>query len=280
MRSSGAGPFVLRRCAEVMRSWLAMYTRAEMCGYALVSTSQGLFALGTAIAFGLSAMLYRSGSLTIGTVYLVFQYTTVLRQPTEQIRTEVQDLQQADASMGRIEALLRIAPRLHDGPGSALPPGPLAVELDRVSFGYGEGAPVLRDVSLRLEPGSVLGVVGRTGSGKTTLTRLLPRFFDPADGVVRLGGVDLRDVSLQAVRSRIGLVTQEVHLFSASVRDNLTLFDDSVPEERIRDVLESMGLGEMAQRTAAGTGNAARPGRRRPLGRTDAGAGLRSRHAA
>ncbi|MGA7672366.1 MAG: ABC transporter ATP-binding protein [Nitrolancea sp.] len=244
VRSSGAGPFVLRRCAEVMRSWLAMYTRAEMWGYALVSTSQGLFALGTAIAFGLSAMLYRSGSLTIGTVYLVFQYTTVLRQPTEQIRSEVQDLQQADASMGRIEALMRISPRLVDGPRSSLPSGALAVEFDNVSFAYGEGAPVLQDVSLDLDAGRVLGVVGRTGSGKTTLTRLLPRFFDPTGGVVRLGGVDLREVSLQAVRSRIGLVTQEVHLFSASVRDNLTLFDDDVPDERIRDVLQAMGLGD------------------------------------
>jgi len=146
--------------------------------------------------------------------------------------------------MGRIEALLHISPRLVDGPGRALPPGALSVELDNVSFAYGEGAPVLHGISLRLEPGNVLGVVGRTGSGKTTLTRLLPRFFDPDEGDVRLGGVDLRDVSLQAVRSRIGLVTQEVHLFSASVRDNLTLFDGDVPDERIRDVLERMGMGD------------------------------------
>jgi ABC-type multidrug transport system fused ATPase/permease subunit len=88
----------------------------------------------------------------------------------------------------------------------------------------------------------VLGVVGRTGSGKTTLTRLLPRFYDPLAGVVRLGGVDLRAVRLAAVRSRIGVVSQEVHLFHASVRDNLTLFDDTVPDERLHDVLATLGL--------------------------------------
>ena len=114
----------------------------------MVATSQGLFALGTAVAFALSAMLFKAGTLTIGTVYLIFQYTEVLRQPTEQIRNEVQDLQQADASMGRVEALLATAPRLADGPGVALPPGPLAVELDGVSFGYAEDAPVLRDISV------------------------------------------------------------------------------------------------------------------------------------
>jgi len=242
IRSSGAGAFVLRRCAEVMRPWLAVTLKAGTWDYTMGATTQGLFALGTAVAFALSAMLFKSGTLTIGTVYLIFQYTELLRQPTERISDEVQDLQQADASMGRVEALLGTAPRLADGPGVALPSGPLAVELDGVSFGYAEDTLVLRDVSVRLEPGRVLGVVGRTGSGKTTLTRLLSRFYDPSAGVVSLGGVDLRAARLAAVRARIGLVTQEVNLFNASVRDNLTLFDDDVPDDRISAVLDTLGL--------------------------------------
>jgi ATP-binding cassette, subfamily B, bacterial len=242
VRSSGAGAFVLRRCAEVMRSWLAVTRKAQMRGYALVATSQGLFALGTIVAFALSAVLFKDGTLTIGIVYLIFRYTEMLRQPTEQLRNEVQDLQQADASIGRIEALLGTAPRLADGPGVTLPPGRLAVELDGVSFGYAQDALVLRDVSVCLEPGRVLGVVGRTGSGKTTLTRLLARFYDPLAGTVRLGGVDLRAVRLAAVRERIGLVTQDVHLFNASVRDNLTLFDDDVPDDHLRTMLDMLGL--------------------------------------
>ncbi len=260
IRSSGAGAFVLRRCAEMMRSWLAATRKAQMWGYVMVATGQGLFTLGMAVAFALSAMLFRDGTLTIGTVYLIFRYTEVLRQPTEQIRNEVQDLQQADASIGRIEALLRTAPRLTDGPGMALPPGPLAVELDGVSFGYAEDTPVLRDVSVCLEPGRVLGVVGRTGSGKTTLTRLLPRFYDPLAGVVRLGGVDLRTVRLAAVRARIGLVTQEVHLFNASVRDNLTLFDDGVPDERIRTVLDTLDLADWLRELPRGLDTVLGPG--------------------
>ncbi len=247
IRSSGAGAFVLRRCAEMMRSWLAATRTAQMRGYALIASSQGLFALGTVAAFALSGLLYQAGTLTIGAVYLIFQYTEMLRQPIEQIRNEVQDLQQADASMGRIEALLGTVPRLVDGPGVTLPPGPLAVELEGVSFGYAADTPILRDVSLRLEPGRVLGVVGRTGSGKTTLTRLLPRFYDPLAGVVRLGGVDLRTVRLAAVRARIGLVTQEVQLFHASVRDNLTLFDEGVTDDRINAVLDTLGLAGWRQ---------------------------------
>ncbi|HET9014176.1 MAG TPA: ABC transporter ATP-binding protein, partial [Thermomicrobiaceae bacterium] len=244
VRASGAVPFVFRRCAEVMRSWLAVLIRAEMWGYLMVATSWGTFGLATAVALGLCALRYREGTLTIGTVYLVFQYATVLRQPTDQIRHEMQDLQLADASMRRVEALMRTQPRLVDGPAIALPPGRLSLDLDHVWFEYAPGVSVLRDVTVRVETGRVLGIVGRTGSGKTTLTRLLPRFDDPASGAVRLGGVDVRAVRLAALRERLGLVTQEVHLFNASVRDNLTLFDDEVPEERVHAVLAGLGLGD------------------------------------
>jgi ABC-type multidrug transport system fused ATPase/permease subunit len=123
---------------------------------------------------------------------------------------------------------------------------------------------VLRDINVRVEPGRVLGIVGPTGSGKTTLTRLLSRFYDPSGGVVRLGEVDLRTVSLAAVRARVGVVTQEVHVFNASVRDNLTLFDDSVPDERISAVLDAVGLaswlGELPRGLDTPLGPGAVPG--------------------
>lgn len=252
IRSSGAGAFVLRRCAEMMRSWLAVTRKAQMWSYSMIATSDGLFGIGAAVSFALSAVLFKSGALTIGSVYLIFQCTEILRQPTDQIRREMQDLQQADASIGRVEALLGMTPRVADGPSVAPPPGPLAVELGGVSFGYAADAPILRDVSVRLEPGRSLGVVGRTGSGKTTLTRLLLRFYDPQAGAVRLGGVDLRDTHLAAIRARIGLVTQEVRLFHASVRDNVTLFDDSIPDDRVSAALDTMGLASWLQEAPRG----------------------------
>lgn len=260
IRSSGAGAFVLRRCAEIMRSWLHVTRKAQMWGYGMSATSLGLFALGTTVAFALSTMLFKLGTLTIGTVYLIFQCTEMLRQPTEQIRNEVQDLQQADASIARIEALLDTVPLIVDGPGTTLPPGPLSVELDGVSFGYAEDISVLQDVSVSLAAGRVLGVVGRTGSGKTTLIRLLLRFYDPAVGTVRLGGMDLRTARLAAVRARIGLVTQEVQLFHASVRDNLTLFDDSVPDEQIRTVLGTLGMADWLRGLPQGLNTELEPG--------------------
>ena len=90
----------------------------------------------------------------------------------------------------------------------------------------------------------MLGLLGRTGSGKTSLTRLLFRLYDVAEGSVRLGGVDTRDADLEALRARVGLVTQEVQLFQASVRDNLTFFDPAVDDARLRFVLEELGMGD------------------------------------
>ena len=251
VRSSGAGAFVLRRFEVAMRTWLGAIRRAQMRGYALVATSDGLFGLGAAFALGLCAMLYRDGSLTLGAVYLIFRYTEMLRQPTEKLRDEVQDFQQADASIGRVEGLLAETPRIVDGPGEALPAGALGIDFDGVTFSYGE-EPVLHDVTVEVPPGRVLGVVGRTGSGKTTLTRLIPRFLDPDVGAVRLGGVDIRDVLLSAVRDRIGLVTQDVHLFDVSVRDNVTLFDETVPDPRIVAAIEALGLGAWLRALPAG----------------------------
>lgn len=260
IRSSGARAFVMRRCAELMRGWLAARMAAQMRGYGMVAASQGLFGLAMAFALALCAMLYRDGALTIGAVFLVFRYTEMLRQPTEQIRNEIQDLQQAGASLGRIERLLRERSRLRDGEGKSLPPGPLAIDLDGVWFGYEPGQPVLRDVTFHLAPQRVLGVVGRTGSGKTSLTRLLLRAYDPDAGVVRLGGVDPRAVTMEAARSRVGLVTQEAHLFTASVRDNLTLFDEGVPDDRLIEILESLGMGPWFRGLPAGLETRLGPG--------------------
>jgi ABC-type multidrug transport system fused ATPase/permease subunit len=125
------------------------------------------------------------------------------------------------------------------------------VAFDRVSFAYGDD-PVLKNVSFALEPGSVLGLLGRTGSGKTTIARLLFRLYDVSAGSIRLlpslrndeamADVDIRDIPLDALRAHVGMVTQDVQLFHASVRDNLTFFDPEISDERILSVVEDLGL--------------------------------------
>jgi ATP-binding cassette subfamily B protein len=116
---------------------------------------------------------------------------------------------------------------------------------------------VLTDITFTLPPGRVLGLLGRTGSGKSTLTKLLFRFYDPVTGAIRLGdgngrAYDIRDAQQAQLRRRIGLVTQEVQLFHATVRDNLTLFDDTIADERILQVIRELGLGNWFAALPAG----------------------------
>ena len=115
---------------------------------------------------------------------------------------------------------------------------------DGVSFRYEEDDPVLHEVSFAIRPGRVLGILGRTGSGKSTLTRLLFRLYDPAQGAVRLGDADLRQVALADLRRRVGMVTQDVQLFQASVRENLVFFNPAIPQARLEEVLRALHLWE------------------------------------
>jgi ATP-binding cassette subfamily B protein len=150
---------------------------------------------------------------------------------------------------------MAIGPQLKDGPGldwTASRRFAPNVAFEHVSFAYRADAPVLQDVSLTLAPGEVLGLLGRTGSGKTTLSRLLFRLYDPTQGGITLDGLDIRGATLAELRGRIGLVTQEVQLFDASVRDNATLFDTAISDARIVEVLTDLGLGDWLARQRLG----------------------------
>ena len=244
IRSSGAEAHVMSGLARHHRAWLFSRRQAFVAGTVLWSMTVLIFAIGNAVSFGIGAYLWSLGVITLGTVYLLFHYTDMLRRPIEQLRRELEDMQRAVASVGRITELLRTETRLADGRGDPIPAGALGVELDGVSFAYESSGTerddlVLRDISLRL----ALGVLGRTGSGKTTLARLLLRFYDPTAGAIRVGGVDLREAKLEDVRSRATLVSQDVQLFHARVRDNVTFFDPTIDDARITAVLERIGLG-------------------------------------
>jgi ATP-binding cassette, subfamily B, bacterial len=255
IRSNSAEWHVKNGLALHHRAVYAARKAATWRGTIVWSSTIVTFALGHGMAFGVGGYLWVTSAATIGTVYLLFHYVELLRRPIEQLRRELEEVQRAIASIARIEALLGERTQLPDGRGVPIPSGALPVEVDRVSFAYetttapgdepgaAPGELVLRDVTLRVAPGRTIGLLGRTGSGKTTLARLLMRFYDPASGVIRLGGVDAREAHLEDVRRRATLVSQDVQLFAASVRDNITFFDRSIDDARILAVLERIGLG-------------------------------------
>jgi ATP-binding cassette subfamily B protein len=234
--------FVLRRLTERLRAWVRLLLRADFAGPVVWMVALSLFALANALALVVGTALFRSGAVSVGTIYLIFTYTGLLLRPIGRLQAEILDLQQAGASIERVEALFRVRPAITDGPGARFPTGPLPVEFAGVTFSYPSGAPTLRDLSFQLAPGQTLGVLGRTGSGKTTIARLLMRFYEPAVGTIYLGGRDIRDARLVDLRARVGFVTQEVQLFAASVRDNLTCFNPLIPDARLLATIDELGL--------------------------------------
>ncbi|MCR8634048.1 ABC transporter ATP-binding protein [Paenibacillus radicis (ex Xue et al. 2023)] len=251
-RANGATGYVMHRFYSLIREWLPLRIKAFLGWASMWITTLVVFTIGSAVAFAISAVLWKQGAITLGTVYMIFYYTELMAKPIEKIRTEMEDLQKADASIVRIRELLQTESAIRDGVGVPLPAGPLSVQFNHVEFGYEDELTTLQDIYFRLERGKVLGVLGRTGSGKTTLARMLLRFYDPRMGGIHLEGVDIRDTTLQELRNRVGLVTQNIEIFQGTVRDNLTFFQEDIQDQKIIGVLEELGLGEWFHSMPAG----------------------------
>jgi ATP-binding cassette subfamily B protein len=262
VRAAGAEQHVLYRLLRRLRALLERRRAAQMTGNLTYVLTGFLFMAGYTAGLALGAYLYTRGLATIGTAFLIVYYIGMLADPLNAIRRQFEDLQQAAAGILRVNELRAQRPQVQAAARPrALPPGALSVACDGVSFRYaagegdardGEPAPAdeswrLRDVSFDLHPGRVLGVLGRTGSGKTTLARLLFRLYDPGRGAIRLGGVDLRETGFDVLRTRVGMVTQDVQLFQANVRDNLTFFDRTVTDARLEAVLRDLRLWDWVQ---------------------------------
>lgn len=251
-RANGGVGHAMRRLYGFTAQRLNTERRAGVASIWLRIAMTLLYTLGHAVALALGYHLFKEGSVTIGTVFMINHYTNNLFRPLMTITRQMEDLQKAGAGVSRIDELRRTQSQIKDGPGFELPSDAFAVEFDRVTFGYNADEPVLRDISFRLEPGKTLGLLGRTGSGKTTLTRLIFRLYELDAGHIRLGGHDLRQASLEQVRSQIGMVTQNVQIFKATVRENLTFFDPAIGDRHIMDVLEDLGLGAWYQKLPQG----------------------------
>jgi ATP-binding cassette subfamily B protein len=243
-KSSGAISYVMYRFFQFLREWYPIRKKASMMYCLMWTTTLSMFALGYAVAFGIGGYLWQKGIISIGTVYLIINYTDLMSRPIEQIRTQLEELQKAGASIIRIEELFSLQSKLIDGNEAIIAEGPLFVEVENLNFEYDADAPVLNHVSFKLKPGKTLGLLGRTGSGKTTLARLIVRLYDPTQGVVKLGGQRLCSLRLTDLRNRIAYVTQDVQLFHATVRDNLSFFNPYISDESILSAIDNMGLTE------------------------------------
>lgn len=250
MRANGASEYVMRRFDEQSRHWAWRLVRAHWVGAVPGNSAHIIYAFGVALTLSLDVWLVTTGAITIGVAYAIYRYVELLRWPIQQIGRQVQDMQQAGAAILRLQELFNQHSIIRDQ-GRALLENASAVTFAQVDFAYPasseqDEAPryALHELSFHLPAGTTLGLLGRTGSGKTTISRLLLRFYEPTSGAIQLDATPIHEIALAALRERIGLVTQEVQLFHASVRENLSLFDPSIDDERMLAAIHAVEMDE------------------------------------
>ncbi|TLW91937.1 ABC transporter ATP-binding protein [Saccharomonospora piscinae] len=186
------------------------------------ATTAALPAAGQVAVLAVGGVLALRGEISLGTFLAFATYVSALVGPARMLASLVVQAQLTRAGVERVNELVDAQPEVVDPEQpTPVPSGPLGVRLDDVRFGYTRTEPVLDGLSLEARPGETLALVGTAGSGKSTVSLLLPRFYDPHEGAVRLGGVDIRDLALRELRGTVGVVFEEAFLFSTSVRDNI-----------------------------------------------------------
>jgi ABC-type multidrug transport system fused ATPase/permease subunit len=239
----------------------AMFARWFMTSLQLVS------AFAQALVYGLGGYLAITGRLAPGTVVALALLLTRLYGPLTQLANARVDIMTAMVSFERVFEVLDLEPMITEKPGATtVPAGGVAVEFDEVKFGYPAaskvslasledvavldhrgGQEVLHGISFRAEPGQMVALVGSSGAGKSTIASLVPRLYDVDSGAVRLSGVDVRDLTFDAMKDTVGVVTQDGHLFHDTIRANLTYAQPDATDAEIWDAIRRARLGELIE---------------------------------
>jgi ATP-binding cassette, subfamily B, bacterial len=237
----GESAWATERARDDLAALYRTEGRAYIGGRAFWPLTQLFVALAFGLGFGFGLQRLIQGSISIGTLTAIYLYVDLLQKPLEEVSSQAGQMQQMMAVLAMAARLLRpdTADRPGEPPPPSLPEGPLAVTFDCVTFGYGD-VPVLRDVSFRVGAGRSLGIVGRTGAGKSTIINLLCGLSVPDRGRVLIGGIDASRLAPAEFARRVTVMSQRAHVFSASVRENVTLFDDDIPEARVWEVLDRL----------------------------------------
>ncbi len=208
--------------------------------------------LTTAIAVGVGGWWVHTDALTIGTVTFFILTLSNLFEPLQQLSQLFNIVQSAGAALAKLFGLLDTPVDVAERPGAVDLPARGEIEVDGVGFAYAEGQPVLRDVDLHIPVGARIALVGPTGAGKSTLAKLIARLYDPTEGAVRYGGVDLRDATARSLRQRVVVVPQEGFLFNGTILENVRLARAGATDDEVHAALEAIGVLERFARLPEG----------------------------
>ena len=211
----------------------------------------GYLAQAGLLAIGGDMVLH--GSLTVGGLTAFFLYLNRFMNPIQLLVQQYNTFQQGQSSILKLRSLFDSQPAVAERPGASdLPPVQGEIAFESVTFGYDPASPVIRDVSLHISAGQTVAFVGPTGAGKSTMAKLVTRFYDPTSGRVLIDGHDLRDVTIGSLRRQLGVVPQEPFLFAGTVRENIAFGRPEASEEEVWEALRAVGLSDVIERMPAG----------------------------
>ncbi|MFD9590538.1 ABC transporter transmembrane domain-containing protein [Streptomyces sp. NPDC059980] len=218
------------------------------------ATLQALPLLGQVGILALGGWMAARGNISVGTFVAFSTYLAEMVVPMRGLAALVTGVHQARASVGRVFEVIDTRPLVTEAPESVTlsPSAPPTVELDDVTFGYGSGAPVLKGLTLTVAAGETLALVGAPGSGKSTVTTLLPRFYDVRQGAVRVGGTDVRELTLDSLRSAFGLVFEDSFLFAGTIRGNIAYGLPDATDEQVRAAARAAGADRFVEELPEG----------------------------
>ena len=205
------------------------------------------------LAIGGAMYLHHPQEINLGQLTAFFLYVNRFFSPIQLLVQQYNTFQQGRASVFKLEDLLETEPSVLEAPDALeLPPIRGEIRFDHVSFGYDPAVPVLHGIDLTIEPGETVAFVGATGAGKSTMAKLVTRFYDPTAGRVLIDGYDLKGVTLSSLRSQLGVVPQEPFLFAGTIRDNISFARPGAPDDEVWEAIHQVGLGELVHRLPYG----------------------------
>jgi len=242
IQGCGADSYIMKKYHDVAQTDFKNKNKAMIVSRIFVITS---ILLGGVLNVGLLALSFFLQNIipvNAGLIYLLLAYAANILLPIQSILYQTGRLQNSLANIDRIKEWFDIESKIKDNGKLVFPKENVQLVFDDLDFGYNEDELVLKNISFELEPGKKIGIVGRTGSGKTTLARLIFRLYDPQFGSIKINGQKNSQYPLKDLRKNIAYVTQDVELFNASIKDNITFFDSRYSDKEIIDVIRKLGL--------------------------------------
>jgi ATP-binding cassette, subfamily B, bacterial len=227
------------------------YTAQINAIYGPGTTLLGFLGQGALLAIGGNMVAHHQ--LSIGALVAFFLYLNRFFAPIQLLVQQYTTFQQGESSVLKLRTLFATQPSTPEAADArALPPIDGEITFEDVTFGYDPAKPVLEHIDLRIEPGETVAFVGQTGAGKSTIAKLITRFYDPDDGSVRIDGHDLRDVTIESMRRQLGVVPQEPFLFAGTLRDNVAFADPDATDDEVWEAIDAVGLRDVVDRMPDG----------------------------